>query len=269
MKRAFIGDIHGDVESFKKLYYILLAKGVDEVWHCGDLVDRGPDSHGVLQFCIQNKIPGVLGNHDEVILKHWSSWKKSKFDPAKMPTRNPDKQNTLKQLTQEDIEYLKSLPYMHVFDDIKTIAIHGGMHYKLELWQHKGELLSRYQMICPWKPHMSKWMNKHRDGTPEEKLREEGWVRWYEVWDGEYNVVFGHTVFKDVLVHKTEVGSYCIGVDTGAVFGMKMSAVILPDMTVVEVLDTPGYATMKDNNAGFRLTKDETVVGSDNKIKAP
>jgi predicted phosphodiesterase len=240
VRRAFVGDVHGDLESFSKIYDLIKKQDVDEVWHCGDLVDRGPDPHGVVQFCIKNSVKGVLGNHDEVALKHKSSYDKH----GKIPTKSADKQRTLLSLTDEDFDYLRSLPYLHVFDDVKLIAVHGGIHYRQEIWQNKPELLCRYQMVHPYKKHRSMWFNRHRDGTPESELRKQGWLRWYEGWDSDYSVVFGHTVFKDVMFYRTSAGSYCIGVDTGAVFGRKLSAVIVPDMTVVEVPNTPKYANM-------------------------
>lgn len=242
MRRAYIGDIHGDLVSFSKLHDTLKSFGVDEVWHCGDLVDRGPDPHGVIQFCIKNNVRGVLGNHDAVIIDHWKSIKKH----GKMSTKNADKQQTLLKITQEDVDYLLSLPVIHVFDDIHTILVHGGLHYKLEIWENQPKLACRYQLINSWNTDASKWFHIHRDGTPEEELKKEGWMRWFEKWDGDYNVVFGHTVFKDVMIRTNpDTGRSCIGVDTGAVFGKKLSAIVLPDMVVVEIPNTPKYASMK------------------------
>lgn len=59
---AVIGDIHGESEQLERL---LEKIGPDrDVYHVGDLIDRGPDSRGVIQICIDRGIQGVLGNHE-------------------------------------------------------------------------------------------------------------------------------------------------------------------------------------------------------------
>jgi serine/threonine protein phosphatase 1 len=57
-----IGDIHGCYKTMMKL----IKKFPAEVSYCmaGDLMDRGPASRKVIQHCIDNNIPTVLGNHE-------------------------------------------------------------------------------------------------------------------------------------------------------------------------------------------------------------
>jgi hypothetical protein len=35
-----------------------------EIWSLGDLIDRGPDSKGVLDLCLENRVNLVIGNHE-------------------------------------------------------------------------------------------------------------------------------------------------------------------------------------------------------------
>lgn len=65
---AVIGDIHGCYEELQDLYNSIL-KHTDNVYTVGDLIDRGPDSKQVIQFCIDNNIKPVKGNHEEILLK--------------------------------------------------------------------------------------------------------------------------------------------------------------------------------------------------------
>jgi serine/threonine protein phosphatase 1 len=60
---AVCGDIHGRLDLLDRLL-CALPPGVPLV-HCGDLVDRGPDSRGVLQRLIDVGARGVRGNHEE------------------------------------------------------------------------------------------------------------------------------------------------------------------------------------------------------------
>ena len=59
MTTLVIGDIHGCLSTLQAL--IDKAGPVDEIISVGDLIDRGPDSFGVIQYCINNNIKVVLG----------------------------------------------------------------------------------------------------------------------------------------------------------------------------------------------------------------
>lgn len=54
-----VGDIHGCLSTLKAL--IAKAGPVDQIISVGDLIDRGPDSLGVVQYCIDNNIQVCLG----------------------------------------------------------------------------------------------------------------------------------------------------------------------------------------------------------------
>lgn len=65
---AVIGDLHGCIGTLKKIYPGLKEK-TDQIYSVGDLVDRGPDPKAVVQFCMDNDIKCVRGNHEDIILK--------------------------------------------------------------------------------------------------------------------------------------------------------------------------------------------------------
>lgn len=67
------GDPTGFGDSFKLLHK-QMPEGV--FWGVGDLVDRGPDSKGVLDYFIDNGLNSVMGNHDHMML-----WEKIKNNP--------------------------------------------------------------------------------------------------------------------------------------------------------------------------------------------
>lgn len=59
------GDVHGRADLLAKLIETANAKyGEVEYVTLGDLIDRGPDSKGVIQLCVDHKISGVMGNHE-------------------------------------------------------------------------------------------------------------------------------------------------------------------------------------------------------------
>jgi len=62
---AVIGDIHG----CRDLLAALLARlGDMPVLVIGDVVDRGPDSRGVVDLLMERGVRGVLGNHEEWLM---------------------------------------------------------------------------------------------------------------------------------------------------------------------------------------------------------
>jgi hypothetical protein len=66
---AFIGDIHGCLNTLEQLYNELLHHVFpDSIYSVGDIVDRGKDSACVIQFCIDKKITVVRGNHEQMLL---------------------------------------------------------------------------------------------------------------------------------------------------------------------------------------------------------
>lgn len=73
-----IGDIHGHLGLLRAAHDLIAADmarhGPGPVIHLGDLVDRGPDSRGVIEFLIQGLAQGqdwvvLKGNHDRMFAR--------------------------------------------------------------------------------------------------------------------------------------------------------------------------------------------------------
>jgi serine/threonine protein phosphatase 1 len=60
------GDVHGESSKLESLVSLIRARfGTDvDIYSLGDLVDRGPDSKGVLDVCVREGIQGIRGNHE-------------------------------------------------------------------------------------------------------------------------------------------------------------------------------------------------------------
>lgn len=239
---AIIGDIHGCIDELEELYRKLEHCSLDKIYHAGDLVDRGPDSGAVIDFCIQRNMDGVLGNHEESILNHWRRNKESGFRP-----NNPDKAKTLTQLNDERVKYMQQLPTLHVFDELRTVLIHGGLWPGRGLHQQPHNVI-RAQMIHTAPEHLgrTRWWgrdaHKGKGKKTEAESHSEGWRRWYELYDWDYTAVFGHSVFKDPFVHEGLAGGKCVGIDQGGCFGGYLTALIVPDMTFIQVKAKKAYS---------------------------
>lgn len=72
MKTYAIGDIHGHLDLLEQAHDLIARDGGDApVVHVGDLVDRGPDSRGVVQYLMDGIAAGrpwtvLKGNHDRM-----------------------------------------------------------------------------------------------------------------------------------------------------------------------------------------------------------
>ncbi len=73
-----IGDIHGQLDLLRGAHDLIAADsarhGAGPVVHLGDLVDRGPDSRGVIDFLIAGLTAGqdwlvLMGNHDRMFAR--------------------------------------------------------------------------------------------------------------------------------------------------------------------------------------------------------
>lgn len=60
------GDVHG--ESAKLAHLLRQVRGrfglAVDIYSLGDLIDRGPDSKGVLDLCIEENVMAIAGNHE-------------------------------------------------------------------------------------------------------------------------------------------------------------------------------------------------------------
>jgi len=62
-------DIHGNFDTMMALLDTIPQEEKDKgIVICGDLIDRGPKSMDIVQYCIDNNIQVVKGNHEEMMV---------------------------------------------------------------------------------------------------------------------------------------------------------------------------------------------------------
>ncbi len=233
MKRYIaIGDIHGCRMKLEKLLEKISFSQKDRLIFLGDYIDRGKDSKGVLKFLIELKKahPSIIflrGNHESLLLKILFSKKlKSRvlewyfklggiqtFNQYGLPidkivkrmyfTADYNDPNFSEYFPKDHIEFLKNTSLYYKTDDY--LFVHAG--------------------IDPSK--------KFCEQTEESFL----WIR-YEFIDTPHNlpqtVVYGHTTTSGFTPCE-DLKERKIGIDTGAVYGGKLTALILPEMEYVSV----------------------------------
>ena len=138
MKAAVIGDVHGHAKVLAELIRrIRLEHGNIPLYQTGDLIDRGPDSKGVLDLCIEHGVTAVRGNHDlwlrqfasmgifEVYALHPIMGGKLTLESYGVLWTGPQIERTLEEaLPQSHREYLLKMPVWLRFEA-------GGQQYRL------------------------------------------------------------------------------------------------------------------------------------------
>lgn len=119
MKIAIISDIHSNLEALIACCRVAEDEGVEKFVCLGDCVGYGPDPVAVLDML--QALPNfvcVLGNHDEYMFNC--------IDVSSSPPVQMVAEWTIKQLSSAHLDFLKSLPYVHL--DNGVTYVHATMN---------------------------------------------------------------------------------------------------------------------------------------------
>jgi len=212
-----IGDIHGCLSELTCLLDNLPLKPADRIVFLGDYIDRGPDSKGVVSHLINlaktigNEIVFLKGNHEDMLLAFLG------FDGnyGEMFLANGG-QATLASY---------GIPPMAMTQDCAMARIPAEhLHFFLSL--HKYYLYESYLCV-------------HAGVQPFKELQSQSeidmfWIRNEFIANPHclpYTVIFGHTPLMEVLVDLPGK----IGIDTGVVYGRKLSCIELDEKALFQI----------------------------------
>ncbi|KPJ78511.1 MAG: metallophosphatase [Deltaproteobacteria bacterium SG8_13] len=200
-----IGDIHG---RYDKLCALMDKIDIDldseMLVFLGDYIDRGPQSFEVVDYLIdlRKRHPNTVflkGNHEEMFEKYISGEDRLTYlfnggqqtlDSYMSRSRETDEPL----IPAQHLAFFKSL--MMYYETENYIFVHAGLQKNVPLAKQKSEDLL--------------WIRK--------KFIESGH-------DFGKPVVFGHTPLPEPLLQPNK-----IGIDTGAVYGNKLTCIRLPDL---------------------------------------
>jgi bis(5'-nucleosyl)-tetraphosphatase (symmetrical) len=118
-----IGDVQGCAAAFDKLFKTLaFSKRRDHLWFVGDLVNRGPDSLGVLRRVIAfgDRATCVLGNHDLHLLAAAAGAREVNGSDTFADVLNaPDAERLL--------DWLRHRPLLHRDAARRLVLVHAGI----------------------------------------------------------------------------------------------------------------------------------------------
>lgn len=234
-----IGDVHGCYDELCELL-TELGYGIDKDRHqctaapvadghsrqaifLGDLVDRGPDTPSVLKLVMQMVHAGmawcVPGNHDAKLMK----WLKGKDVQLKHGL-----QQSVDQLLQEPAafreqvrEFIDGLISHYVFDGGRLVVAHAGLKAEMQ-----GRGSGAVREFCLY--------GETTGETDEFGLPVR--YNWAAEYKGKAMVVYGHTPVPEAQwLNRT------IDIDTGCVFGGKLTALRYPEKQLVSVAARQTY----------------------------
>ncbi|MCG2613760.1 polynucleotide kinase-phosphatase [Terrimonas sp. NA20] len=221
-----IGDVHGCydelVELLAKLGYADNGSGWEhpaarKAVFVGDLVDRGPKTPEVLRLVMKMTAAGnaycVPGNHDVKLLR-WLNG--AKVQPTHGLQESIDQLNAESPEFREELKlFLDKLISHYVFDHGKLVVSHAGLKEEMQ-----GRGSGRVREFCLY-------------GETTGEIDEFGLpvrYNWASEYKGRAMVVYGHTP-----VPEAQWLNNTIDIDTGCVFGGRLTALKYPERELVSV----------------------------------
>ena len=205
-RRVFVGDVHGCLDALERLLEAVeFRAGTDVLMPVGDLVNKGPDSIGVLRRCVDLGALSVLGNHDLL----WLEQRRIE-DPAL-------------------VDWLRAQPVTRVDHDL--IVVHAALHphwkvdelQRLDAEQRGFAVSARY---CD--------ADGHRPPGGDWPVPDPPYLPWDSFYRGAQRVVFGHWARRGF--DRTDS---VLALDSGCVYGGSLTAWVAEEDRVVQV---PGLA---------------------------
>lgn len=226
-----VGDVHGCLGELDELLRTAEhVRGRDRLVFLGDLLDRGPDPIGVLRRVRELGAECVLGNHEEKHLRYAAHEARHGSDPTyRIPMRPFERRRAAEHalLTRDDLLWISGLPRNLSLGGGWT-AVHAGFVPGVPVSRQPPDWTIRLRYV-------------DRAGCPVPRARgdagEPGVRRWAEAWTGPESVVYGHFPQRLDAPKRDEPvpGVTCLGIDTGCVYGGRLTALVLPAGEIVQV----------------------------------
>ncbi|KAJ5320346.1 hypothetical protein PENANT_c010G07317 [Penicillium antarcticum] len=263
---VIIGDVHGMRQSLEALLdkVSFNKSNGDHLILVGDLVNKGPDSPGVVDLAIKLGASAVRGNHENAVLNAvseinnmWDSRESqlhpndlsdgpaapenSDTNPVGNPVRakynsgapeikmraSPATQSTAMALSKHHLEWLASLPLILRIDLPHNLT--SSLGYTL-IVAHAGLVpgITLEEQDPHAVMHVRSLVNESGNEyrfTPTETFGEESWAVEWDRWQ-ESLASKTTVIFGHDARRRLQLGKYTIGLDSACLYGNQLSAVV-------------------------------------------
>ena len=164
----------------------------------------------------KNNIKSVVGNHENKIIRYLKHEKSSVKNPIKL---DQDENKIVSELSVGDVDFMNNMPLFMKFGEVTVL--HAGVqnHFNLDsLSKEEKSKVLRLRYIT----NNGKFIPFGEEDNNS--------IFWSKVYNGRQGfIVYGHQTFEEVKADK-----HSLGIDTGCVYGNKLSAVVFSDTDNVE-----------------------------------
>lgn len=199
-RTVIIGDVHGCQDELQLLLRELGATRADRLVSVGDLLGKGPDSKGVLDWALETpNLVCVQGNHERRFL--------ARAARGPLADGKPLDDETWRQLEPGLERYRRFVDSWPLYLSRRDhLVVHAGFDPRLPLSRQGAERLTTLRRLADTQ------------------------APWYEEYRLPKLAVFGHWSRREPVLRENAVG-----VDTGCVFGGRLSALVLPERRIASV----------------------------------
>ena len=234
-----VGDVHGCIAELRELLEKVDLQSTDTLIFCGDLIDKGEDSSGVVKYVRKLSktydVVLVLGNHEEKFLRWVKHVENERLGIRKNPMKDKSGEKAIihSELSEADVQFLQDGKLFARIDEHNVIVVHAGIpecmdmfHFSKDFpveWRHHkmdstnrefyGQLL-RTRFVNP--------KNGYMVALGAEKPGDFFWADKYNGFMG--HVIFGHQPYVDSAI-PVEF-PHASGIDLGTCYGGTLCAVI-------------------------------------------
>jgi len=207
-RTLLVGDVHGCLDELEALLDACeFVAGDDRLVFVGDLVAKGPDSAGVVAIAMKHGARSVMGNHDHAVV--------ALRDPVARAQGRATHREVVESLPPDALDWLAALPGTLALPEYEALVVHAGFRPD----------------VPPETQALSALMNTRTleaDGSPAKSPL--AGPLWASRWRGPRFVYFGHFAGAGLQRH-----THALGLDTGCVYGGRLTACILPEQRLVSV----------------------------------
>lgn len=249
-----VGDVHGCYDELRDLLVHVKYRPGDLVLLLGDMVAKGPASHSVVRLAREIGAISVRGNHDFEVIRNYlldkrgpqagsgSSKQPTQGAPQPLRTKISDHLRIARSMDSKDMEWLMRLPYYIHSPDLGSLFVHAGMIHSVDVARQN-----------PWV--MMNVRSATEDGKVSPRCLHH--FPWAKYWEGPLTIYFGHDAARGLQIY-----DHAMGLDTGCVYGERLSAIMLPSKQIVSVPARKAYIDSKKSQSHKSLASSRSITNS-------